>query len=177
MPSWSICTNSRLSAPAAMTNTHVFGYHCPRRPCACVHFCEMLLTEHLRMPYGWLTEVSAGRNREKKTTVLRCHTLALSILICQMSSCSTSASAACSFPLPCVQLNISMNTPNLDVGFLSQLAFQAQLTEPYGKLTEPYGIHAISSFGSLYKKKDHVNIFRNTSNLNVVFVTQLDFQK
>ena len=49
-----------------MTNTHVFGYHCPRRPCACVHFCEMLLTEHLRMPYGWLTEVSAGRNREKK---------------------------------------------------------------------------------------------------------------
>ena len=70
MPSWSICTNSRLSAPAAMTNTHVFGYHCPRRPCACVHFCEMLLTEHLRMPYGWLTEVSAGRNREKKTTAL-----------------------------------------------------------------------------------------------------------
>ena len=53
-----------------MTNTHVFDYHCPRRPCACVHFCEMLLTEHLRMPYGWLTEVSAGRNREKKTTAL-----------------------------------------------------------------------------------------------------------
>ena len=39
-----------------MTNTHAFGYHCPRRPCACVHFCEMLLTEHLRMPYGWLTD-------------------------------------------------------------------------------------------------------------------------
>ena len=72
-------------------------------------------------------------------------------------------------------LNIFRNKPNLDVGFLSQLAFHPQLTEPYGQLTEPYGIHAISSFGFLSEKKDHLNIFRNTPNLDVGFLSQLAF--
>ena len=151
MPSWSICTNSRLSAPAAMTNTHVFGYHCPRRPCACVHFCEMLLTEHLRMPYGWLTEVSAGRNREKKTTALP---------PCSRHPPSTAEQhwwCACWLVQETLS-SIWKHPPCLDLsekGWTNMLMWQ--------------------SFGFLYKKKDHLNIFRNKPNLDVGFLSQLAF--
>ena len=160
MPSWSICTNSRLSAPAAMTNTHVFGYHCPRRPCACVHFCEMLLTEHLRMPYGWLTEVSAGRNREKKNnstsalfsapSVNSWTALMMCLLTCARDSIINLEASSMSG-----SLRKHKCTPSTEKGWTNMLMWQ--------------------SFGFLYKKKDHLNIFRNKPNLDVGFLSQLAF--
>ena len=157
MPSWSICTNSRLSAPAAMTNTHVFGYHCPRRPCACVHFCEMLLTEHLRMPYGWLTEVSAGRNRENSWTALfsapsvnSWTALMMCLLTCARDSIINLEASSMSG-----SLRKHKCTPSTEKGWTNMLMWQ--------------------SFGFLYKKKDHLNIFRNKPNLDVGFLSQLAF--
>ena len=160
MPSWSICTNSRLSAPAAMTNTHVFGYHCLRLS---VCLCPLLwnaaygtLTDALRMAYG-----SFGRTEPRKKnnstsalfsapSVNSWTALMMCLLTCARDSIINLEASSMSG-----SLRKHKCTPSTEKGWTNMLMWQ--------------------SFGFLYKKKDHLNIFRNKPNLDVGFLSQLAF--